>query len=471
MKLNFPKDFMWGAATAAEQHEGHGKIIKGKTKWDLHFEKSPEDFYDKVGSSITSDFMKNWKDDIKQWKDVVGINSIRLGFSWSRIFPDGKNLNKEAVDFYHKVLDELKLNNIRVVMTLFHFDMPAWAIEQGGWSNMDTVKKFVKYSRFVYDEYDSKVEMFATMNEPIVPIFAGYLKQGNHWPNVYNPQLAFDVGNRMILAHARSVNEFNKKSRYAKIGVVINVSPSHPRDPNDEGDVISSNKFHLMHNLWMLRPMIKGEFPKGIKDVFAELGANNFILSNDELDEIKKIKVDFVGTNFYFPTRLKKYEGEEVKYDIEKIATTWNDPNARMNVYRGWEIFPEDVYHTAKLIQEKYNNIPFFISENGMGVEGESRFRGKNGEIQDDYRIAFVSEHLEWVHKAIQEGANLIGYHMWAIYDCWSWINAYKNRYGFIEIDLETQERIPKKSAHWFKEVVEQNGFDDDYIKLDEIYK
>lgn len=468
-KLTFPKDFMWGGATAAEQHEGHGDIYKGKTKWDLHFEKNPEDFFDKIGPKVTSDFMNNWKSDIKMWKDVVGINSVRLGFSWARLFPDGEKLNQEAVKFYHDVLKELNDNNIKTVMTLFHFDMPAWAIEIGGWSNMKVVNAFEKFSEFVYDEYDGEAAMFATMNEPIVPIFAGYLGQGKHWPMVYDPQLAFDAGNRMILAHAKSVNVFNSKKRKSQIGVVINVSPTHARNEQDKDDVISAKKFHLIHNAWMLDPMIKGTFPAGLEDVFAELGAHKFILTNEELEEIKRVRIDFVGTNFYFPTRLKKYEGEDVKYEIEKIATPWQDPKARMNVHRGWEIYPQDIYATAKLIQEEYNNLPFFISENGMGVENESRFRGDDGEINDDYRIAFVSEHLEYVHKAIQEGANLIGYHMWAIYDCWSWVNAYKNRYGFIEIDLETQKRIPKKSAHWFKGVVENQGFEDNYTKLDEL--
>ena len=468
-KLEFPKDFLWGAATAAEQHEGRGSIEKGRTKWDLHFEQRPEDFFQGVGPEITSDFINNWKEDIKMWRTVAGINSVRMSFSWARLFPNGETLNQEAVKFYHEVLDELKANDIKAIMTLFHFDMPEWAIVKGGWSNMDVVEKFAKFAEVVFDEYDGKVFKFATMNEPIVPIFAGYLGQGNHWPKVNDPQLGFDAGNRMILAHARAVNIFNSKDRESEIGVVINVSPTHPRNENDPEDVASAELFHLLHNSWMLDPMLLGKFPEGLNEAFAQIGAKNFILTESELEEISRIKVDFVGTNFYFPTRLKKWEGEEVDNDLNKVAMPWMDPNARMNVHRGWEIFPEDIYGTAKLIQEKYNNIPFYISENGMGVENEGRFRGENGEIQDDYRIAFLQEHLEWCHKAIQEGANLFGYHMWAIEDCWSWANAYKNRYGFFEVDLETQNRIPKKSAHWYKETIANNGFDSEYTKLDEL--
>ena len=467
-KLIFPKDFMWGAAMAAEQAEGKGTTKKGRTKWDLHFEKNPEDFFDGVGPELTSDFLRHYKEDIKQWKEVAGINSIRLGFSWVRLFPDGKTLNKEAVKVYHDILDELKKCEIKVVMTLFHFDMPEWAIIKGGWADMNTVNKYVDYCNFIFEEYDSKVDMFATMNEPAVPIFAGYLET-YHWPKTYDPQLAFNAGNRMILAHARVVNLFNSKKRSAKIGVVINVSPTHPKDKNNAEDVKAAAKFHLIHNLWMLDPMLNGEFPEGLKEAFAELGAKEFILTDDEVKEVSKVKLDFVGTNYYMPSRFKKYEGEEVRTDLEKFATPWQDPKARMNVHRGWEIFPEDIYNTAMLIKNRYHNLPFFISENGMGVQNEERFRGSNGEIDDQYRIAFVKEHLEWCHKAIQEGANLFGYHMWAIMDNWSWGNAYKNRYGFFEVDLKTQERKPKASAHWYKKAIDENGFDSNYTKLDEL--
>lgn len=468
-KLTFPHNFLWGAATGAEQIEGKGQMGKGDTKWDLHFRKHPEDFFGKVSNEITSDFIHNWKQDIADWKNITNFNSVRLGFSWARLFPDGVNLNKEALKFYHNVIDELNFHGIKPIMTIFHFDMPAWAMNIGGWSNMEVVNAYVKYASFLFDEFDSKVFAFATMNEPVVPIMAGYLKQGKHWPLVYDPQLAFDCGNRMILAHARAVNVFKSKPRKSKISVVVNVSPTHARNENDAEDVLAAHRFHVVHNQWILDPMILGTFPQEVIEIFKELGANKFILTPSELEEISRVDVDMVGTNYYFPSRFKKYEGEEVANKIDELATSWKDPKARMNIHRGWEIFPQDIYNTAMLIKNKYKNKPFWISENGMGVENEGRFRDANGAIQDDYRIAFVQEHLEWVYKAIQNGANCVGYHMWAISDCWSWVNAYKNRYGFFEVDIETQRRIPKKSAHWFKQVIADNGFDSNYTKLDEL--
>ena len=128
-----------------------------------------------------------------------------------------------------------------------------------------------------------------------------------------------------------------------------------------------------------------------------------------------------------------------------------------MNVYRGWEIYPKGIYDFGMKMKREYPDMKFFISENGMGVEHEDRFRNQEGEIQDDYRIEFVEDHLKWVMKAIEEGANCVGYHYWGVIDNWSWSNAFKNRYGFIEVDLmNNYTRRLKKSAHWIKSLIER---------------
>ena len=127
--------------------------------------------------------------------------------------------------------------------------------------------------------------------------------------------------------------------------------------------------------------------------------------------------------------------------------------------YGGWEIYPKAIYDIAKNVQENYNNIPWFISENGMGVEGEERYINEEGKIEDDYRIDFYEEHLQLLAKAMEEGRNCFGYHACTGIDCWSWNNAYKNRYGFIALDLETQKRTVKKSGEWLKKVTEEHGY------------
>ena len=142
----------------------------------------------------------------------------------------------------------------------------------------------------------------------------------------------------------------------------------------------------------------------------------------------------------------------------EWFFDSYEMPGRRMNRSRGIEIYPEGIYDIALMIKEKYNNIPWFVSENGIGIEGEEKFI-KDGMVQDQYRIDFLKEHLQYLHKGIEEGSNCLGYQMLTFIDCWSWINAYKNRYGFYRLDYETQERTVKKSGLWFRDVIDNNGF------------
>jgi 6-phospho-beta-glucosidase len=134
-------------------------------------------------------------------------------------------------------------------------------------------------------------------------------------------------------------------------------------------------------------------------------------------------------------------------------------PGRKMNPWRGWEIYERGIYDILTDLRVNYNNPRCYISENGMGVEDEMRFL-RDGRIEDDYRIDFVREHLIWVHRALQEGSRCLGYHMWTFIDNWSWINAYKNRYGLVQLDLASQRRTVKKSGAWFAEVARRHGFD-----------
>jgi 6-phospho-beta-glucosidase len=474
MKLKFPKDFLWGAATASEQSEGHGKTSKSKTVWDLFYEKHPSLFHNQVGPSITNDQTNNFKNEYKMLSDI-SFNSYRTGFSWARLFPDGRNVSKEAVSLYHEMINELKKHKIKVVMTLVHFDLPSFVQEKGGLASREFTDMFEVYADFIFEEFGNEVDMFVTFNEPVVPVIGGYIKKF-HWPMVSDRKLAINAGFFTILAHAKVVNLFNNKYRNkikAKIGVVCNVSPAIARESGiaTDSDKKAAEMFDLLHNYSMLDPMIKGQFPKDLVNI---LKKKNLLpdYKKEDIQLIKNIKLDFIGINYYAPTRV-------IEPDINKFMKDQNDffyeffdfyssKNVRMNVFRGWEIKPDTLLDIANLIKNRYNNIPWYISENGMGVQNEELYRNKiTGQIDDDYRIAFVHEHLYYLHSAIQSGANCFGYHMWCAVDCWSWLNAYKNRYGFIELDLKTQSRKFKKSSYWFKNVIISNSIEDKFDKIE----
>lgn len=212
---------------------------------------------------------------------------------------------------------------------------------------------------------------------------------------------------------------------------------------------------------------MNGSFPESLVQTLEQDGVL-WKHTEDELNILKENTVDFLGVNYYHPKRVQAPESSENfggKWMPDKYFSDYEWKERRVNPYRGWEIYPKAIYDIAKNIQDNYHNIPWFISENGMGVEGEERFIDEHGMIQDDYRIEFYEEHLLWLHKAIEEGSNCFGYHTWTAFDCWSWNNGYKNRYGFISVDLATQKRTIKKSGYWYKEVSNKNGFKIDINK------
>lgn len=460
MKYRFPDNFLWGAAASAPQTEGAALIDgKSKTIWDYWYEIEPERFHNGVGPKDTSNFYFNYKEDIKNMKNI-NFNSFRTSISWARLLPDGININDKAVEFYNNVLDEMNKNNIKPIMNLFHFDMPLIMQEKGGWENREVVEAFKYYAKTAFRLFKDKVSFWTTFNEPIVPVECGYLADF-HYPCVKDMKRAVEVAYNTMLASSKAIKEFKDMKCEGKIGVILNLTPSYPRS-NDKEDVKAANLADLLFNRSFLDPSVLGEYPKELLDFIKENKLTPYF-EEEDLNIIKENTVDFLGVNYYQPRRIKKKESEIKDTDIlipESFFDYYIWPDRKMNPHRGWEIYEKGIYDISINIKENYNNIPWYVAENGMGVENEKRFIDDKGMIIDDYRIDFIKEHLKWLHKGIEEGSNCFGYHLWTFMDNWSWLNAYKNRYGFYRVDLEDNlNRSLKKSGEWFKEVSKQNGF------------
>ena len=216
-----------------------------------------------------------------------------------------------------------------------------------------------------------------------------------------------------------------------------------------------------IHNRWWLDLVTSGTLPQDVLDTLEKLGLAPEMRPGDE-EILKCGKTDWLGFNYYQPNRVQAPAAKTDEAGYPKFADPYIWPERKMNVYRGWEIYPKGIYDFGMKMKREYPDMKFFISENGMGVEHEDRFRDESGQIQDDYRIEFVEDHLKWVIKAVEEGANCVGYHYWGLIDNWSWANAFKNRYGFVEVDLmDNYSRKLKKSAHWIKNLIEQRDKED----------
>lgn len=461
MFKKFPNNFIFGAAMSAEQTEGHGTTYKALTNWDLFYSKYPERFFNNVGPNITSDLMNHYSEDIKLFKEI-GLTGLRYGFSWSRLFPEGDYTkpNKKAIIYYYDFIKSLKDNGINPFMSLVHFDMPSYLIKNGGFLNQDYIAHFTKYCQFIFQEFGKQVEYFVTFNEPMVVSECSYLLK-YHWPLENDFKKMINSIHIMNLCNAIAVQELRKINQTSKIGLVLDLNYPYPKDDTNESDLEAVNNYRLLKFYSYSHPAMKGCYKKEYLELLKTLKIDLNLTDND-LELLKNNIIDFIGVNFYRPTRLQK---PKVKINLkglkfDQFFEEYILPNAEMNKDRGWEIYPQALYDTIMWVKHEYNNFPMFITENGMGVSNEEQFI-INNQVNDQYRIDFVKRHLDSIYLAINDGANVGGYFMWAAIDNWSWINAYKNRYGFIRVELENQKRTIKKSGLWYKEISKNRGYDD----------
>ncbi|SHJ87436.1 6-phospho-beta-glucosidase [Clostridium cavendishii DSM 21758] len=463
MEYEFKKDFWWGAASSGPQSEGRFNKANDNV-FDYWFDIKKDEFFNEVGPNIASNFYNSYKEDIKMMKEI-GLNSFRTSIQWTRLIRDFETceLDNDGVRFYNDVIDECIKAGIEPIMNLHHFDLPIDLYNKyGGWESKKVVDLFSKFARKAFELFGDRVKHWATFNEPIVIIEGQYMYK-HHYPQIVDGKKAVQAAYNLNLASAKAIKEFRKTDCYkngGKICIILNLTPSYPRS-NSEEDVKASNIADMFFNRMFLDPAVHGTFPKELVEIFKADGV--MWDSTEEEDRIiKENTVDYLGVNYYQPSRIKAREKEldfKDNWMIDRYFERYDMPGKRINPHRGWEIYPEAMYDIAINIKNNYKNIPWYVSENGIGVEGEEKFRGKDGIIQDDYRIDFIKEHLIYLHKGIEEDSNCFGYHLWTPIDCWSWKNAYKNRYGFISLNLENMEKTIKKSGHFIKEVSKNGGF------------
>ncbi|MBO0458426.1 glycoside hydrolase family 1 protein [Enterococcus hulanensis] len=458
----FPNNFWWGAATSGPQSEGRFNK-KHANVFDYHFEIEPEKFHNQVGPDVASNFYNSYKEDIHMMRSI-GMNSLRTSIQWSRLIDDleTNTVNQDAVDFYNNVIDTMLAEGMTPVMNLHHFDLPVELYDKyGGWESKKVVELYVGFAEKCFELFGDRVKFWATHNEPMVVVEGEYLFQF-HYPNIVNGKKAVQVAYNLNLASAKAIQAFRKLNiADAQIGTILNLTPTYAASDAPE-DQEAARIAELWNNKMFLEPAVYGHFPAELE----ELLTKDKVLwetSDEEKEILKNNTVDFLGVNFYHPNRVKAPDvapNSVGEWMPDRYYDAYDMSGRRVNLDRGWEIYPKALYDIAVNIKENYKNIPWYVSENGMGVSNEERFKNSDGMIEDDYRIDFVQEHLDWLHKGIEEGSNCFGYHMWTPIDCWSWLNSYKNRYGFISNNIHTQIKTIKKSGYWFKEVTERNGLE-----------
>ncbi|ALX96893.1 6-phospho-beta-glucosidase [Serratia fonticola] len=460
--ISIPEGFILGAAASAWQTEGWcGKKPGQDSYLDAWYKNNRQVWHNGYGPAVATDFINRYQEDVTLMKQS-GLSHYRTSINWSRFLTDYEQVivDEEYAAYIDSLLDEMLRQGIEPMLCLEHYELPAVLLEKyGGWGSKRVVELFVLYAEKVFARFAGKVTRWFTFNEPIVVQTRVFL-DAIRWPFEQNTSKWMQWNHHKNLATAKVVQLFREKG-YAQqggsVGVILNPEVTYARS-SAAHDVKAADIYDLFYNRVFLDPAIKGQYPSELLALL-EKHQIHFAYTESELAIIRENTVDEVGINLYYPHRVKAPSREwnkETPFHPAYYYEHFELPGRRMNKSRGWEIYPKIIYDMAMRIKNDYGNIPWFIAENGMGIENEGQFRDAQGEIQDDYRIEFIAEHLYWALRAKEEGANCHGYMLWAFTDNVSPMNAFKNRYGLIEIDLDNnRHRRQKKSSRWFNALSE----------------
>ena len=474
MEYKLPDTFLWGGAVAAHQVEGGwnegGKgvsvvdvLTAGSHGVDRVITDGIQDGYYYPNHDAV-DFYHRYKEDIQLFAEM-GFKCFRTSIAWTRIFPKGdeETPNEAGPQFYDDLFDELLKYGIQPVVTLSHFEMPYYLVKKyGGWKNRKLIDFFVKYALTVMERYKDKVKYWMTFNEINnqknykYPLF-GYTCSGVIFTEDENPEeCMYQVVHHELVASAIVVKEGHKINSDFQIGCMIACVPLYPYSCHPE-DVMYSAL--AMHDRYLFGDVhVRGEYPSYI---LREWERKGFSIKQEKEDAeiLRQGKVDFVGLSYYMTNAVKANNIAEGN-GLDGFPGSISNPYVQKSDW-GWQIDPIGLRYALNLLYERYQK-PLFIVENGFGAIDEM---DADGNINDDYRIAYLKAHIEEMKKAVLlDGVDLMGYTPWGCIDCVSFTTGeMEKRYGFIYVDRNndgtgTLERYRKKSFYWYKNVIRTNG-------------
>ena len=466
MEMSFPKNFLWGGATAANQCEGaYNEDGKGLSTQDI----MPKGIMGPVTDEPTEDNMKligidfyhRYKEDIKMFAEM-GFKTFRLSIAWSRIFPNGddKVPNEKGLEFYDRVFDELAKYGIEPLVTLSHYETPlALAKNYDGWVNRDLIGFFENYARTVFTRYKEKVKYWLTFNEINSATHFPYMSAGIWTPKEkLSKQNLYQAMHHELVASALAVKIAHEINPNFQVGCMILGVPNYPLT-SMPADVLKAME-QDRQNLFFADVHARGEYPTYMNRFFKE---NDIKLNiTDEDKDILKNTVDFISFSYYMSSCATADPEKNLKGKGNLIGGVPN-PYLKASDW-GWQIDPEGLRYILNLLYDRYQK-PLFIVENGLGAFDEL-ITDENGNktVNDDYRITYLNDHLVQVAEAIEDGVEVMGYTTWGCIDLVSASTAeLRKRYGFIYVDRNddgtgTLDRYKKKSFNWYKEVIATNG-------------
>lgn len=433
--MGFSENFLWGAAGSAYQTEGaYDEDGEVPGIWDAL---SSGHVKHGENGNTACDFYHRYEGDIRLMKET-GLKSYRFSVSWPRVIRNAEGaVNEKGLSFYRELAGALREAGIEPVCTLYHWNLPLWAHERGGWKNGEIVSWFSRFSRIVCDALSDRVRYWITINEPQCFVYCGY-RSGEHAPFEKNGARAIRaIVRNVLLAHGSAVKILRER---AKLPPRIGFSPTSICSPPANGSAVEteysrsymfSERSRVLSTVWWCDPVFLRKVPSGLRDT----------LSEEDLDRIGQ-PLDFYGYNVYTADNNEAPEGRtNYRQGMARTAT-------------GWGVTPEIMYWTAKFLYERYG-LPLLVTENGMA---NCDWETEDGGVHDPQRTDFIRQYLKWLRRAADEGVPVLGYHYWSFLDNFEWAEGYDKRYGLIYVDYKTQRRIRKDSAGFYSEVIRTNG-------------
>ena len=437
-RRDFPNDFIFGVATAAYQIEGSKFGNCGSSHWDTWSE-TPGNVHNSDNGSIACDHYNRFYDDL----DIIksgGFDSYRFSTSWSRVMPDGKSVNSEGLDFYDRLVDGMIARGLKPNLTLYHWELPSYLADIGGWTNRDIAERFAEFTDVIINRIGDRVDHTATLNEPWCVAWLSYFL-GGHAPGIRDIRAAVRAMHHVMLAHGKAL-EVLKSHGQSNLGIVLNLGHGEPAS-NTQADINATKTFDAIHTRWFMDSLFKGNYPK---DMLSKV--EKYMPENFESDmKLISSPIDWLGVNYYTRGVIKAAPNEPwPHFEGEEGAL----PKTQM----GWEIYPEGLELLLKRIYNDYTNeIPIMITENGMANEDVV----SNDICDDPIRVKYFEDHLQAVIRCIAYGVPVKGFFGWSLLDNYEWAYGYEKRFGLVHVDYKTQKRTPKASFKAFQKAISGN--------------
>ncbi|KAL3752090.1 hypothetical protein ACJRO7_012847 [Eucalyptus globulus] len=475
-RSSFPAGFLFGTASAAYQYEGAANEDgRGPSIWDYFTHKYPGKIADGSNGDVAIDSYHRYKEDVGIMKEM-GLDAYRFSISWSRILPKGKlegGINKEGVQYYNNLINELLAHGIQPFVTLFHWDLPqALDEEYGGFLSSHVVDDFRDYVEVCFKEFGDRVKHWITLNEPWSYAVSGYangqLAPGrcSDWQMLNctggdSGTEPYIVTHNQLLAHATAVKLYRDKYKASQKGVIGITLVSHWMVPYSDAEHNQNSALRALDWMlgWFLDPITYGTYPRSMRSLVGK----RLPKFTKEQSLLVKGSFDFLGLNYYTANYARYMHYSNALNSSYLTDARTNLSTERNGIPIGPEaasswlfVYPSGIQSLLLYVKTKYQNPLIYITENGIDEFNNSTLPLEQ-QLSDYMRIDYYYRHLSYLHKAIKDGVNVKGYFAWSLLDNFEWSSGYTVRFGINYVDYKNGlKRYPKQSALWFKSFLDK---------------